>query len=78
MEPKGLKLLTRVTCCGEEETRDKKEKEEEELDKGEEKAEKEEETEEEEGHTEVDVEALGLRSSRKPWISLHSSFTKKP
>ena len=22
--------------------------------------------------------ALGLRSSRKPWISLHSSFTKKP
>lgn len=27
MEPKGLKLLTRVTCCGEEETRDKKEKE---------------------------------------------------
>lgn len=32
------------------------------MDKGEEKAEKEEETEEEEGHTEVDVEALGLRS----------------
>ena len=22
--------------------------------------------------------ALGLRSSRKPWISLHSNFTKKP
>lgn len=27
MEPKGLKLLTQVTCCGEEDTSDKKEKE---------------------------------------------------